>query len=398
MKRIKLLVVDDSILFREVLSRYIRQDVQIDIVGTAGDPYSARDMILEFEPDVMTLDIEMPRMDGVAFLKKLLPQYYVPTIIVSSSEEHKKAAQDAGAVEFIPKPVARTNSDMERFANVICTAIKRAYARNGGSIGQVGIRPIPVGDAPVKTEKAEKPETIIRPIGNFSSAAPTAPTASTTPTAPAAPAAKPAPVRQSNRALPHNGTKFRKTDVIIALGASTGGTEALEQVIKVFPEDTPPVIIVQHMPAGFTKLYSERLNRNCKMQVKEAEDGDRLRRGLIIIGAGEHHLRLCRDARGYYVSSKPGEKVSGHCPSVDVMFTSVSEVAGANAIGAILTGMGRDGANGLLKMRNAGAFTIGQDKESCVVYGMPMEAFNIGAVEIQAPLYNISDIILNQLY
>ena len=155
---------------------------------------------------------------------------------------------------------------------------------------------------------------------------------------------------------------------------------------------------VQHMPAGFTKLYSERLNRNCKMQVKEAEDGDRLRRGLIIIGAGEHHLRLCRDARGYFVSSKSGEKVSGHCPSVDVMFTSVSEVAGANAIGAILTGMGRDGASGLLKMRNAGAFTIGQDKESCVVYGMPMEAFNIGAVEIQAPLYNIPDIILNQLY
>ena len=198
--------------------------------------------------------------------------------------------------------------------------------------------------------------------------------------------------------MPHNGTKFRKTDVIIALGASTGGTEALEQVVKVFPEDTPPVIIVQHMPAGFTKLYSERLNRNCKMQVKEAEDGDRLRRGLIIIGAGEHHLRLCRDARGYFVSSKAGEKVSGHCPSVDVMFTSVSEVAGANAIGAILTGMGRDGASGLLKMRNAGAFTIGQDKESCVVYGMPMEAFNIGAVEIQAPLYNIPDIILNQLY
>ncbi|MDE6030406.1 MAG: chemotaxis response regulator protein-glutamate methylesterase [Oscillospiraceae bacterium] len=389
MKRIKLLVVDDSILFREVLSRYIRQDVQIDIVGTAGDPYSARDLILEYEPDVMTLDVEMPRMDGVAFLKRLLPQYYVPTIIVSSSEEHKRAALEAGAMEFIPKPIARTNSDMERFANVICTAIKRAYAKGGSSIGRAGIRPIAGGKAP---EKTEKPESIIRPIGNFSST----PTTPTTPT-PAAKAPEP-PARQSSRVIPHNGTKFRKTDVIIALGASTGGTEALEQVVKVFPEDTPPVIIVQHMPAGFTKLYSDRLNRNCKMQVKEAEDGDRLRRGLIIIGAGEHHLRLCRDARGYYVTSKTGDKVSGHCPSVDVMFTSVAEVAGANAIGAILTGMGRDGANGLLKMRNAGAFTIGQDKESCVVYGMPMEAFNIGAVEIQAPLYNIPDIILNQLY
>lgn len=386
MRRIKLLVVDDSILFREVLSRYIRQDVQIDIVGTAGDPYSARDMILEYEPDVMTLDIEMPRMDGVAFLKKLLPQYYVPTIIVSSSEEHKKAAQDAGAIEFIPKPIARTNSDMERFANVICAAIKRAYAKGGSLIGQSNVRPAPSGTVPEKTEKTD---TTIRPI--ISSFPPAS-------AAPVQPKTAEQPARQSNRALPHNGTKFRKTDVIIALGASTGGTEALEQVVKVFPEDTPPVIIVQHMPAGFTKLYSERLNRNCKMQVKEAEDGDRLRRGLIIIGAGEHHLRLCRDARGYFVSSKTGEKVSGHCPSVDVMFTSVSEVAGANAIGAILTGMGRDGASGLLKMRNAGAFTIGQDKESCVVYGMPMEAFNIGAVEIQAPLYNIPDIILNQLY
>lgn len=396
MRRIKLLVVDDSILFREVLSRYIRQDVQIDIVGTAGDPYSARDMILEYEPDVMTLDIEMPRMDGVAFLRKLLPQYYVPTIIVSSSDEHRKAAQEAGAIEFISKPIARTSSDMERFANVICTAIKRAYARGGNMIGQVGVRPAAGGAVPDRNDKADKPETTIRPIAYATPSGPTAPAVPAVPTAAKAPE-QPA-ARPSNRALPHNGMKFRKTDVIIALGASTGGTEALEQVIKVFPEDTPPVIIVQHMPAGFTKLYSERLNRNCKMQVKEAEDGDRLRRGLIIIGAGEHHLRLCRDARGYYVSSKTGEKVSGHCPSVDVMFTSVSEVAGANAIGAILTGMGRDGANGLLKMRNAGAFTIGQDKESCVVYGMPMEAFNIGAVEIQAPLYNISDIILNQLY
>ena len=336
----------------------------------------------------------MPRMDGVAFLKKLLPQYYVPTLIVSSSEVHKKAALDAGAIEFVPKPIARTNSDMERFANVLCTAIKRAYAKGGSMIGKVGFRPAAggLGAVPDRREKTEKPETTIRPISIFSTPSATTPTM-----APAKAPEQPA-FRQSGRVLPHNGTKFRKTDVIIALGASTGGTEALEQVVKVFPEDTPPVIIVQHMPAGFTKLYSERLNRNCKMQVKEAEDGDRLRRGLIIIGAGEHHLRLCRDARGYYVTSKNGEKVSGHCPSVDVMFNSVSEVAGANAIGAILTGMGRDGASGLLKMRNAGAFTIGQDKESCVVYGMPMEAFNIGAVEVQAPLYNIPDIILNQLY
>ena len=183
----------------------------------------------------------------------------------------------------------------------------------------------------------------------------------------------------------------------MALGASTGGTEALEQVLRCFPEDMPPVLVVQHMPAGFTKLYSERLNRNCKVEVKEAEDGDRLRTGLVIIGAGEHQLKLCKDGRGYYVTSRPGEKVSGHCPSVDVLFTSVAEVAKSNAIGAIFTGMGRDGADGLLKMRNAGAFTVGQDKETCVVYGMPMEAYKIGAVQVQAPLYRMADIIMDKL-
>lgn len=196
----------------------------------------------------------------------------------------------------------------------------------------------------------------------------------------------------------NNRARLKKSDAIIALGASTGGTEALIEVIKYFPKDTPPVIIVQHMPAGFTKMYADRLNRICKMDVKEAEDGDRLRQGLIILAAGEYHLQLHKDSRGYYISSKVGERVSGHCPSVDVMFNSVAEVAGSKAIGAIFTGMGRDGADGLLKMRKAGAFTIGQNKETCVVYGMPMEAYNIGAVEVQAPLGEIAEIILNALY
>ncbi len=355
MKRIKLLVVDDSILFREVLARYIRQDDMIDVVGTAGDAYSARDMILKFEPDVMTLDVEMPRMDGIAFLRKLLPQYYIPTIIVSGSEEKRSAAVEAGAVDVIAKPAARTTKDMADFAASLCAMIKRAYTQKAAK----------------RTAPPTPKKDIITPIN-------------TTAKAPA-------------HAAPTSGKKSR-SDVVIALGASTGGTEALEQVVRAFPADTPPVLIVQHMPAGFTKLYSDRLNKSCKMEVKEAEDGDRVRQGLIIVGAGENHLRLCRDARGLYVSSKPGEKVSGHCPSVDVLFSSVAETAGENAIGAILTGMGRDGADGLLKMRRAGAFTIGQDKDSCVVYGMPMEAYNIGAVEVQAPLYNIADIILDSLY
>ncbi len=340
MRKIKLLVVDDSMLFREVLSRYIREDTEIDVVGTAGDAYSARDMILKFEPDVMTLDIEMPKMDGVAFLKKLLPQYYLPVIVVSSSIEQKQSALDAGAVGFIQKPSARTTAEMQGFAQNIARAVKSAFAKNDGA----------------------KPETTV-----------------------------------THTPLSSTGKKFHKADMVLAFGASTGGTEALEKVIRELPADSPATLVVQHMPAGFTKMYSERLNRSCKMEVKEAEDGDRLRRGLVIIGAGEHHLRLCRDSRGYYVSSRPGEKVSGHCPSVDVLFTSVAETAGSNAIGVILTGMGRDGADGMLKMHNAGAFTIGQDKATCVVYGMPMEAYKLGAVQVQAPLYKIADIIQDQL-
>ncbi len=385
MRRIKLLVVDDSILFREVLARYIRQDDQIEVIGTAGDAYMARDMIAKYEPDVMTLDIEMPRMDGIAFLKKLLPQYYIPTIVVSSREDQKMSAVNAGAAEFIAKPLTRTNGDMQKFAEHLCASIKRAHSR--GNISRIA-----KGDNG-RAAKASVPElndntsTTIKPILSGSGTAARAAASSHSPAAASALAAS----------TPRSSGSIRKTDIVVALGASTGGTEALEQVLRVFPEDMPPVLVVQHMPAGFTKLYSERLNRNCKVEVKEAEDGDRLRTGLVIIGAGEHQLKLCKDSRGYYVTSRPGEKVSGHCPSVDVLFTSVAEVAKDNAIGAIFTGMGRDGADGLLKMRNAGAFTVGQDKETCVVYGMPMEAYKIGAVQVQAPLYRMADIILDKL-
>lgn len=391
MDKIKLLVVDDSILFREVLSRYIKLDNMIEIVGKASDAYSARDLILQYEPDVMTLDLEMPRMDGVAFLQKLLPQYYIPSIVVSSSDVRKSECLKAGAVDFLTKPSGSTNSQMMLFADALGKAVHRAYntaqskQKANPAVQQTVQKPSAAQSADAVSKSA------FTAAASAASAAKTM--ASTTASANAtAPKPNPAPAPSGKRA------KLKKTEAVIALGASTGGTEALEKVIKHFPEDTPPVIIVQHMPAGFTKLFSERLNRSCKMRVKEAQDGDRLERGLIIVGAGEYHLRLCKDMKGWYVSSKPGEKVSGHCPSVDVMFNSVADTAGPLAIGAILTGMGRDGADGLLKMRKAGAFTVGQDKESCVVYGMPMEAFNCGAVEVQAPLDKIAEIILNQLY
>ena len=393
MKRIKLLVVDDSILFREVLARYINQDDMIEVVGKAGDAYSARDMILKYEPDVMTLDLEMPKMDGIDFLKKLLPQYYISTIAVSGSEDRKADCLGAGAVEFIAKPTTRTSSEMAVFAADLCRAIRRAY-KHANPTAIISSEP----SFAVKSTAAKNTSmsTNVADTAHFAQKAKEQ--VSHTKNMLLSASAKTPQKEPPAITVAVKHSKLSKNEAIIALGASTGGTEALEQVIRFFPADTPPVIVVQHMPAGFTKLYSERLNHSCKMEVKEAEDGDRLRRGLVIIGAGEHHLRLCKDSHGYYISSKPGEKVSGHCPSVDVMFTSVAEVAGPHAIGAILTGMGRDGADGLLKMRKAGAFTVGQDKETCVVYGMPMEAYNIGAVEVQAPLYKISEIILNDLF
>ena len=205
-----------------------------------------------------------------------------------------------------------------------------------------------------------------------------------------------ASVRKSNLNVMHNVCHGNKPE-LIAIGASTGGTDAIIEVVQDLPADTPPVVIVQHMPVGFTKMYADRLDRICKMSAKEAEDGDRLEQGLIILGHGSEQLEVHKDSRGYYVTSRPGERVSGHCPSVDVLFRSVAKVAGKSSIGVILTGMGRDGASGLGEMKNSGAFTIGQDKESCVVYGMPCVAFEEGAVVKQAPLSEIKNIIIGML-
>ncbi|MGN0598096.1 MAG: chemotaxis response regulator protein-glutamate methylesterase [Ruminiclostridium sp.] len=339
MPKIRVLVCDDSLLFRETIARALNEDKDIEVIGTACNAYEARDKIVQLRPDVVTLDVEMPKMSGIEFLKKLIPQYPIPVIVCSSSPVTSFDAISAGAVDYIKKPVAHSSASVQVFASHLCNKVKIAAV------------------AKVKVPKSSQ----IKPISplNIKSAVP------------------------SNK--------------IIALGASTGGTDALQVVLQNLPANTPGIVVVQHMPAGFTKMYAERMDRVCKMSVKEAENGDRVETGKIIIAAGGFHLRLCKDMRGYYVSSTLGDKVSGHCPSVDVLFDSVAETAGANAVGAILTGMGSDGAKGLLKMKKAGAFTIGQDKESCVVYGMPMVAYNIGAVTKQAPLQNIGELILENL-
>lgn len=333
MEKIKVLVVEDSLLFRNLLSRALRTDSQIEVVAEVSDPFEARDAIIRYEPDVMTLDLELPKMSGLEFLKKLMPQYPIPTVVITSLSDKVFDCLNAGAVDFVGKPSGMTMMQLETF---------------------------------VKQELIEK--------------------------------IKGAAKARVKRALPKAKSdsaakKPLNTDAktIIAIGASTGGTEAILSVVSHFPADIPGTIIVQHMPAGgFTKMYAERLDRQCAVSVKEAQSGDKVKRGQVLIAPAEKQMKLVEVNGEYQVDCRPGERVSGHCPSVDYMFSSVAKVAGENAIGVILTGMGGDGAKGLLSMRKAGARTIGQDEATCVVYGMPKVAMDIGAVQYQLPLEKIA--------
>lgn len=337
--KIRLLIVDDSVFFRKSLEQGLSSDPRIEIIGMAVDSFDAMDKIKKLNPDVVTLDVEMPKLNGIDFLKQLMPVHSVPVVVVSSLPIRVLDALDAGAVDFVRKPEIKSSQDLKAFLNELTVKIKIA------STAKVRKRPAPL--APVK--------------------------------------------------MPVLNSSLLRNNTVIAIGASTGGTEAILTVVKDLPKTTPGIVIVQHMPPVFTKMYAQRLDRICQMSVVEATNGDRVEQGKIIIGAGEFHLRLAKDSRGYYVKSEPGAKVSGHCPSVDVLFDSVASTAGRNAMGVILTGMGADGANGLLKMCKAGAYTVGQDKESCVVYGMPMVAFNIGAVKKQLPLDQIDKEIIRYL-
>ncbi len=337
MRKIKVLVVDDSALFADFMVKGISQDPSLEVVGVAQNPFEARDMILKYRPDVMTLDIEMPRMDGIEFLRRLMPQYPIPVVMVSSLSGKVFDAINAGAVDFISKPVNMTKDEIVHYLKrELCTKIKIASTVN---------------------------------------------------------------VSQMKRVVPKDvvSQNINNNEVVVALGASTGGTEALCDVIMGFRRDIPGTIVTQHMPPGFTKMYAERLNAQCQVSVKEAETGDVLTPGLVLVAPGDKHLRLVKKADKYVVECKAGEKVSGHCPSVDAMFSSVAKVAGRNCVAALLTGMGKDGADGLLEIRRAGGHTIGQDEQSCVVYGMPKVAFDIGAVEYQLPLHSISSKIYSLL-
>lgn len=331
-KKIKVLIVDDSIVFREMLAREITRDNSIEVVATANDPYMARDKILEFEPDVMTLDVEMPRMSGIEFLKRLMPQYPLPVVMVSSVSENVFDALNAGAVDFVTKPNIKDGNSLMTLIRELIVKIKIA------STAKVGL----------SCSRSES-----------------------------------SPVRDKGKGL-------LRRNCIVAVGASTGGTEAIDKVLRDFPADMPGTVIVQHMPPVFTKLYANRLNAFCKVEVKEAETGDMVLPGKVLIAPGNYHMKIKYTNKGYMVECFQGDKVNGHCPAVDVLFHSVAEQAGHNAVGVLLTGMGADGAKGLLALRRAGANTIGQDAASSVVYGMPKAAYELGAVQEQLSLEKIS--------
>lgn len=335
-KKIRVLVVDDSIVFREAIIRGIETDVNIEVVARASDPFEARDKILEWEPDVMTCDIEMPRMNGIEFVRRLLPQYSIPVIIVSGLSEAVFDAMDAGAVDFVAKPVDKASSNMQVFIRELIAKIKIA------AVSKVAFHNAVIAK-----------QTL---YGNH---------------------------------FPENR--------IIAMGASTGGTEALYSILMQLPADIPGIVIVQHIPPVFSRMFSERLNNQTSLTVKEAEDGDYVEKGKVLIAPGDRHMRINKLGDRYKVEVSEGEKVSGHCPSVDMLFDSAAKKAGNEAVGIILTGMGYDGAKGLLAMKRKGARTIGQDEKSCVVYGMPKAAYDIGAVETQVPLSGIPRALMSML-
>jgi two-component system chemotaxis response regulator CheB len=340
-RKIKVLVVDDSAIVRKILSETVSAEPDMEVVGTAPDPYVARDKILALRPDVLTLDIEMPRMDGLTFLKRLMHHCPIPTIIVSSQGQASCAvtleALRCGAVDVLAKPSG----------------------------------PYSVGDL------RHKLAALIR------GAAGARPRITREPTA----AGQPEP----RLAVPVGAACGPQT--VIAIGASTGGTVAIQEILLHLSGDLPPMVVTQHIPAGFSLAFANRLNRLCRMEVREAVDGDKLHRGLVLVAPGDYHLLLRNEGSGYAVELQQGPRVCYQRPSVDVMFASVAQAAGGHGIGVLLTGMGNDGAKGMLAMRRTGCATIAQDEESCVVYGMPREAKRLDAVTAVASLADIPRVL-----
>jgi len=342
MKPIGVLIVDDSPTVQSVLKSILSASADIEVVGTASDAFEAKDLILEKGPDVITLDIEMPRMDGITFLKRLMTFRPIPVIMISSYTRENSLrtfeALDAGAVDFVAKPTKDVRTGFLELKYEITAKVRAAARAN------------------------------IRPALPFAKPQRFSPTAT-----------------------------IKSPDKVIALGASTGGTYAIRRLLESMPFDMNPIVIVQHMPRRFTKAFAQQLDSLLTLEVKEAEDGDRLSRGKVLVAPGGWHLVVATDSDGYYTRLQDGRPVKHQRPSVDVLFHSVAKAAGPDAIGVILTGMGNDGADGLLAMRQAGAFTVAQDETTSVIFGMPAAAINRGAVDAVAALDNIAGIVLSAL-
>lgn len=341
MKEIRVLIVDDSAIVRKVLSKELSSKKGITVVGTAPDPYVARGKIVRLKPDVITLDIEMPRMDGLTFLRKLMQYYPLPVIVVSSlTAKGSQMAMDAfaaGAVEVISKPGSAYS--VGEMGNDLATKIK--------AVADVNIKPV------IQSQEEQFPRRF--------------------------------------KALPVT------TNKLIALGASTGGTDAVHRVLSRFPENAPGVVVVQHMPSRFTASFAQRLDSLCRIRVKEARDGDTVTNGLALIAPGNFHMLLHRRGSRYFVRIKDGPMVHHQRPAVDVLFSSVARYAGANALGIILTGMGADGATGIRAMKAAGSFNIAQNEASSVVYGMPKEAVKMGGIDLSLDIDAIAGAALKQI-
>jgi two-component system chemotaxis response regulator CheB len=336
----RVLIVDDSALVRQMLTQMLGSDPTVTVVGAAPDPIIARDMIKSLNPDVITLDIEMPRMDGLAFLEKIMTLRPMPVVMISSltqkGAEVTLRALEMGAVDFVAKPTIGLSEGFALLRTEIITKVKAA------------------AKAHVRTLSQDRPAVVAR-----------------------------------------CGAGYSSSEKLIAVGASTGGVEALHTLLGAFPADAPAILVTQHMPASFTAAFAGRLDQRCAMTVSEAKEGERVLPGHVYVAPGGLHLELARSGANYICRLNEQPAVSGHRPSVDVLFRSVARAAGANSVGIILTGMGKDGAAGLLEMRQAGASTIGQDESSCVVYGMPKAAFECGATEIELPIGKITERVLN---
>ncbi len=342
--RIKVLVVDDSALARKILTDGLSRDPEIEIIGSAPDVYVARDKIVYQNPGVLTLDVEMPRMDGVEFLRRLMPQYPVPVVMVSAltspGAKVTLEALDYGAIDFVAKPSTSFGNKLEDMLDELITKIKIASTID------------------VSRWKGHRNPVALRPVGNVLTGS---------------------------------------TDKVLGLGASTGGTIALRTMIEAFPADMPGTVVVQHMPPKFTKMFADKLHSISRVEVKEAEDHDRVLKGRVLIAPGGMQMTVIRSGGRYLVRVREGEKVNGHAPSVDVLFHSIAEHAGSNSLGVILTGMGRDGAEGMLAMRQNGARTLAQDERTSVVFGMPKEAFQCGGAEKLASIEDMTTEVVRLL-